>query len=708
MRNRSFDGTPFLIKKMNTDINGEHNKSFTKINIKNEKQKNTLPYNKPNHNKRNKYKLLIPKNKFIYQQCDIKLIDSLKNIINNNNISKFSTINNSFNDSLNNKLLLHNNSVILYKKKPTNNNAKTKDILNSNKKEKIKNIFKKEEQFEKINKNTIINKNQNTEKYDEKKKKLFARMKQSNYYLKNVNYKYDYLIYSPQETNKSKYNNLLQNDNKIKNKVKNSKMCRITKLNRYSIKLPKINSIEFSKQTIKIYKLNTSTTCYFSKKFIKTYKLSKIDVCYFSKNYITPQLIIKLPKINKCYFNRIKVNTKEDHNNSIFLRQINIRRKKIADAYGEKNRNKKNKILVNNTLELDAHISVRNKMSRIYHKKCNTYKKEMKKNNTNTSINDYKVFSSDKFNIINQSLLIYRNNINPMMVNKEKKVSYDNIKNLKKNEISPINKNNESIKLRLDQLMINDNNEENKDDNIINPLIKTKKDLENKIEDDDNNPSKEETKNFSDSSNSDNNNIIAILKKDIDTFSKFLISNEIYSKSDLLNKKNIKYKWSKTIISLGNNSLDEIIKTFIKICIDNINDENKNDIMFIFNEYIKNIIEYYIENINDVELNNLHDKIKVMLKEILVDINNIMLEILGTILFILIENKLYYLMDINDLIKADKDSQIVIANIIKYVLLSSGDKIKKYFNDFNNIIFYDKDIFNDYVINNVEIISQLK
>ena len=689
MRNPSFDDTPIFLKKMDTDINDNHqNKSFLKKNNKNEKQKTSRPlYNKPSQNKTTKNNVLIPKNKFAYQQNNNQLIDNLKKIINNNN-AKYCTINNSFTESVYNKLLLHNNSVVLYKKKPQkNNNANNMDKLNNNKKEKKKKVIKVEDHYDTINKNYKNNKNN-----DEKISKLFSRIKQSSNYLKNIKYRSDYC--SPQEMNNVKYNKLIMDDNKMKQKVSNLKICRITKFNNYCIKLPKINSISFSKQNI----INSDNNCLFTKSDIQIYKLNLIDVCFFSKNYITTQQIIKLPKNNICYFSKIKPSKKEEKNNTIIINKANIRTRKLTDLFEKRIRNKiNNNITKNNTLDLDVNINEKNKMNTIYQKKCNTYKK--KKKEINTFINDYKLLSPDKFNIINQSVIIYSNNIYPIMINKDKN------KNMDFDNLSIIHSN----RKRLDQKMINSKNKNKKEDYIIKRFMKKRKRLGTKIEiDDDNNPSEEESQNLSCKFNYENNNIITILKKDIDTFSNFLISNEIYSKSDLMKKNNIKYKWSKTIISLGNNSLDKIIKTFIKICIDNINNENKNDILFIFNEYIKNIIEYYIENINELDINKLHNNIRIMLKTILIDINNTIFEILGNIIFIIIENKLCYIEDINDLLNNDKDFQITISIILKYALLSSGDKIKKYYNDFSKINFHDKDIFNDYVINDNEIISKIK
>jgi hypothetical protein len=159
------------------------------------------------------------------------------------------------------------------------------------------------------------------------------------------------------------------------------------------------------------------------------------------------------------------------------------------------------------------------------------------------------------------------------------------------------------------------------------------------------------------------------------------------------------YNW-KAIDELINEKdygLSYIIYQFIQICSKIIHDENT---LILANDYIKNIIDYYSNNLQKDNLELIHNEmIKTFLNidEILKD-NYLMSKILGNLLFILIENRLYHIKDFNNYLKVEQQTQINLAIITKYCIISSGKFAKKYFNDFKQTkLFINNNIFKQYV-----------
>ena len=82
--------------------------------------------------------------------------------------------------------------------------------------------------------------------------------------------------------------------------------------------------------------------------------------------------------------------------------------------------------------------------------------------------------------------------------------------------------------------------------------------------------------------------------------------------------------------------------------------------------------------------------------------NNNMNEIMGFLLFILIENKLFFIKDLNKFIGLENDIIIKIAEVIKFAIVSSEERYKKYLNDFKQTkLFVDNPIFTEYVTNKI-------
>ena len=179
-------------------------------------------------------------------------------------------------------------------------------------------------------------------------------------------------------------------------------------------------------------------------------------------------------------------------------------------------------------------------------------------------------------------------------------------------------------------------------------------------------------------------NIYEQMNQDLDNYLKFLEKNTKQNEEETNMDENYSYNW-KTIDELvvnGKTKLEDIIKTYIEIC------KNRNITKFDlpkFIKYIKTIIEYYITDFSRNQIEIVHLNMIELFKSLIEfkqNYSEIFLEILGNLLFILLRNKLYFMKDLNSFIEKDKETQINIAKIVKYSILSSGKLLKQYHNDF--------------------------
>ena len=206
--------------------------------------------------------------------------------------------------------------------------------------------------------------------------------------------------------------------------------------------------------------------------------------------------------------------------------------------------------------------------------------------------------------------------------------------------------------------------------------------------------------------NNNNEEIIKLIEKDIEKYGVFLNENNIINRSQLYKNNQIgnEYDWSQIEDILSQNKIDlgEIIRCYVEVCIDQITNDAK---IFIANDYIKNIIYYYSTNLTNKEKDIIHNKMVTLfmnIQDICID-NFIMKEIMGYLLFVLIENKLYFIKDLNNFIGMDIEIIKTIAEVIKYTIISSEAKSKKFHNDFKQTkLFVDNSIFNDYVTNKIQ------
>ena len=203
-----------------------------------------------------------------------------------------------------------------------------------------------------------------------------------------------------------------------------------------------------------------------------------------------------------------------------------------------------------------------------------------------------------------------------------------------------------------------------------------------------------------------NEDIIKLIEKDLQNYEIFLKQYSITNKYEL--EQNIQigneFDWSiiEDILSKKNIDLAEVIRCYVEVCIYQANDKSK---IFISNDYIKNIICYYSTNLTNKERDIIHNKMIALFRnihDICIDNFN-MKEIMGYLLYILIENKLNFIKDLNNFIGMEEHIIIMIAEVIKYAIISSESKCKKYHNDFKQTkLFVDNSIFNKYVTNEIQ------
>ena len=175
-----------------------------------------------------------------------------------------------------------------------------------------------------------------------------------------------------------------------------------------------------------------------------------------------------------------------------------------------------------------------------------------------------------------------------------------------------------------------------------------------------------------DSNEEKENNIIILIKNDLENYVSYLNENEIYSlidlnEKDINNEINNDYDWSMTeeLIIKEKNDLEEIIRCYIEVCIDYVQNEKN---IFYCNEYIKNIINYYSADLSKEQ----SDKVRKSMIELFLNIENIcidnflMFDIMGYLLLLLLENYLFYIEDLDKFVNEDKNKIGKIVKVIKF------------------------------------------
>ena len=203
-------------------------------------------------------------------------------------------------------------------------------------------------------------------------------------------------------------------------------------------------------------------------------------------------------------------------------------------------------------------------------------------------------------------------------------------------------------------------------------------------------------------------NIIILLKNDIENYVSFLTEHNITNKQELNDYNNQnensdinnEYDWSisEELIIKTKNELEEIIRCYIEVCIDYVTKEKN---IFFCNEYIKNIVNYYSLDLTKDEIEKVHKSMNDLylnIEDICID-NYFMLEVMGYLLLILLNNNLFYIEDLNKFINEDKDRIIKISQVIKFTIAHSEDKCKELYHNFRKIELYsdNKNIFEEYI-----------
>ena len=191
-----------------------------------------------------------------------------------------------------------------------------------------------------------------------------------------------------------------------------------------------------------------------------------------------------------------------------------------------------------------------------------------------------------------------------------------------------------------------------------------------------------------------------IIQEDLLNYISYFSENDNNGETIIKKEVDKSYNWKAidNIINEKKLGLGYIIKKFIQACTNVITKENQ---VLISNDYIKNIIEYYINNLTKEEKDIIQNEMIKTYQNIndIINSNQYMCKILGNLLFILIENKIYHIKDFNNYLKDEVNTHINLAIITKYCIISSGKFAKKYFNDFKQtkLFINNANIFDEYV-----------
>ena len=179
--------------------------------------------------------------------------------------------------------------------------------------------------------------------------------------------------------------------------------------------------------------------------------------------------------------------------------------------------------------------------------------------------------------------------------------------------------------------------------------------------------------------------IINMIKNDIENYVSYLNEHEIFSLKDLLKNDNSidlnnEYDWHMTeeLITKEKNDLEEIIRCYIEVCIDYVQKEQN---IFYCNEYIKNIINYYSAELNKEQ----SDKVRKSMINLITNIEDIcldnflMFEIMGYLILLLLENDLFLTSDFDIFVNKDKNQIDKILKVVKNTMkYYTGDKKQEF------------------------------
>ena len=197
------------------------------------------------------------------------------------------------------------------------------------------------------------------------------------------------------------------------------------------------------------------------------------------------------------------------------------------------------------------------------------------------------------------------------------------------------------------------------------------------------------------SKNENDLSCLELIKQDIDNYINY-IKDIKKDKVTFIEPKFEKQYDFKILNFIKKWELEEIIRNYIKISIDSI---MKEEDIILYKSYIKIIIDQISNKLSLSKLRIFHNKMLLILSDInqICTKNKYAFEIFGYLIYLLIENELCDIKDMNIFINKDEESKINICKTIKYII-SSSENIKNYYEDFKRIeLFKNNNLFNDYI-----------
>ena len=174
----------------------------------------------------------------------------------------------------------------------------------------------------------------------------------------------------------------------------------------------------------------------------------------------------------------------------------------------------------------------------------------------------------------------------------------------------------------------------------------------------------------------------------------------------LKNSKNDKDKYNFIIIkNIKTFEIENIIKDIINIFIEIV---TKDEELLYYKYYINNILKPLFDKIPINKLRIFHKNFLLLLSDInqLCKNNIYSFEIIGYLIYLLIENELCDIQDMNIFMNKNEESKINICKIIKYIILSSESNSENYYENFKNIdLFKNNSLFDDYIKNEINSIK---
>ena len=173
-----------------------------------------------------------------------------------------------------------------------------------------------------------------------------------------------------------------------------------------------------------------------------------------------------------------------------------------------------------------------------------------------------------------------------------------------------------------------------------------------------------------------NDKFMEMIKSDLE---KIIIMNKSSEINTFFSELKIKYDSELNVKKSF--QLWELFYYYVEVCIDIIYSDNT---IKLANEYINNVILNFALSIQNEVWEILHYKLILLflsINDICID-NIYMYKIMGYLLYVLINNKLFYIKDLNNFLEKENYIVISIAKVVKYTIIFAEKNAKKFHNDF--------------------------